>query len=84
MSLGANAQTFAFHEGHAFSSMSPDGKYLAEETNGVVGIYDATTDNYLTYGDEQSSYTLGLGNSMKHTGHTGGRHERHTACPLEC
>ena len=43
MSLGA--QTFAFHEGHAFSSMSPDGKYLAEETNGVVGIYDATTDN---------------------------------------
>ena len=68
MSLGANAQTFAFHEGHAFSSMSPDGKYLAEETNGVVGIYDATTDNYLTYGDEQSSYTLGLGNSMNTLG----------------
>lgn len=29
---------------------------------------DATTDNYLTYGDEQSSYTLGLGNSMNTLG----------------
>lgn len=68
VSLGANAQSFTAYEGHFFSSMSPDGKYLAEESDGMVGIYNTTTDNYLTYGDEMNSYTLGLGNNMNMLG----------------
>lgn len=68
LSLGANAQTFTMYDGHFFSSMSPDGKWLAEESEGQVGIYDATTDNYLVFGDEMSSYTMGLGNCLNNAG----------------
>lgn len=68
LGLSANAQTITPYEGYAFSKNSPDGKWLIEETNGLLTVYETATGTAYAYGDDFDSYIAGLGNCVNNAG----------------
>lgn len=68
LGISANAQTLTPYADHAYSKTSPDGKWLVEESNEVVYIYDAVADAGYQYGGMDVMYTVGLGNCANNSG----------------
>lgn len=61
-------QTMKKYEGFSFTSMSPNGKWLAESKEGSVVIFNRIDSVYYVYGGEVERYTLGQGNAITNEG----------------
>ncbi len=66
----ASAQLFEKTEGMLLSNMSPNGKYLVEDNNGVITLMDRETDETWTFTDETGAlyYGYGLGSAVNNKG----------------